>query len=134
MNSRNFDIETQISYITKLGVDMVRVEVKKNIEAKVEDLEENYRAYQQLFGDNCKLFVLIVFNQGANASSEVRNKFAETRSDFKLAEALVVNSLPHRIIANFVFKVQKPRHKMHVFNNEDEALIWLKKQKANTPS
>ena len=110
---------------------MVRVEVKKNVEPELEDLEENYNAYLKLF-DKKKLFFLIVFNVGSSTSLEVRNQFAsQKRSSFKIAEAIVVQSMPHKLIANFILKVQKPEHKMQVFNNEKEALDWLLNQRAN---
>ena len=131
MEAQNFDIETKISFITKLDDDMVRVEVKKNVEPELEDLEENYNAYKKLFKAQ-KLYFLIVFNEGSNTSLEVRNQFAsQNRSSFKIAEAIVVKSMPHKLIANFVLKVQKPEHKMQVFNNEKEALDWLLYQREN---
>lgn len=125
MKLPKYDIETRISYITKLASDVVRVEVKKDIEPELEDLEENYSAYQTLFSDN-KLYFLVIFNKGSTTSLEVRNKFAsKQRSAFKIAEAIVVNSISHKLIANFVLKVQKPKHQMKIFNNEKDALEWL---------
>jgi hypothetical protein len=131
MEYKNYDIETKLSYITKLDSDVVRVEVRKDIEAELEDLEENYKAYQSLFTHK-KLYFLVVFNKGANTSLEVRNKFAsKQRSSFKIAEAIVVESMSHKLIANFVLKVQKPTHRMQVFNNEPDALNWLLKVRLN---
>jgi hypothetical protein len=129
MTLQKYDIETKISYITKLDEDVVRVEVKKDVEPELEDLEENYNAYQSLFA-NKQLYFLVVFNKGASTSLEVRNKFAsKQRSSFKIAEAIVVESMSHKLIANFVLKVQKPTHKMQVFNNETDALKWLLKER-----
>lgn len=119
-------IETKSAYITKIDEDVVRVEIKKNYEITLSDLEENYNAYKQLFGDDMKLYILSVFNEGASTSLEVRNKFvSKERSAFKIAEAIVINSMAHRIVGNFVIKVQKPKHKMQAFGKEKEAMDWL---------
>ncbi len=128
MMSETQKIETRISCISKLDEDMVRVEVKKDIEAELDDLEENYQAYLSLFGFK-QLYFLVVFNEGSNTSLEVRNAFANKRSSFKKAEAIVVKSIAHKIIANFILKIQKPAHKMQVFNDEQSALDWLFNQR-----
>ena len=128
MEEKNYDIETRISFITKLDEDVVRVEVKKDIEVELNDLEENYNSYLKLFGKK-PLYFLVIFNVGSDTSREVQNQFAKECSSFKEAEAIVVNSLPHKIVANFILKIQKPAHIMQVFNDEQSALDWLFNQR-----
>jgi hypothetical protein len=43
----------------------------------------------------------------------------------RVAEAIVVNSLHNRILANFYLKFTKSHNPVRVFNNMDKAIIWL---------
>ncbi len=45
------------------------------------------------------------------------------------ATAVIVNSVPYTLIANFYLKFNKPKHPYKVFKNRNEALAWLKSQK-----
>jgi hypothetical protein len=44
---------------------------------------------------------------------------------FTLADAIVVNSLAHKLIANFYLKINKPLVPTRVFSNEHDAEKWL---------
>ena len=41
------------------------------------------------------------------------------------AEAIVVNSLAHKIMANFITKFYKTPMPIKIFNDEESALQWL---------
>lgn len=41
------------------------------------------------------------------------------------SSAVVANSLPYRIIANFYLKVNRPKNPYRVFGNEEDAVKWL---------
>jgi len=43
----------------------------------------------------------------------------------KKAEAFIVKSLAHRLVAKFHLNFYKPEHKIKVFSNEADALKWL---------
>ncbi|HRG01655.1 MAG TPA: hypothetical protein PKZ75_11085 [Bacteroidia bacterium] len=42
------------------------------------------------------------------------------------ATAVVVNTLPYKLIANFYLKFNKPKRPYKVFGKEEEAIKWLK--------
>jgi hypothetical protein len=42
------------------------------------------------------------------------------------AIAFVTDKLPHKIMANFFIKINKPKSKSKVFTKREEALKWLK--------
>lgn len=123
-------VNVNLGTVQKLEADMVRVEVKPNHHIKEEDLYELLPVYEELFGENYQLFLLTVFNPGVSIALETRNKFAtKERSAFKIAEAFVIKSLAHKIIADFVLRIQKPNHLIKVFSDEEEAHNWLKSYK-----
>ncbi|MEQ8909938.1 MAG: hypothetical protein RIC95_12140 [Vicingaceae bacterium] len=117
--------ESRISYIELLPNNLVRVEVKKDIELEPEDLDENFKIYKSLLGDQKGLF-LIVFHEGGQSNAETRAKFANNeRAAIKQAEALVINNLAHRIESNFYKNVTRPDHPVEVFTEEQSAKEWL---------
>lgn len=50
-------------------------------------------------------------------------------SPLLVANAVLVNNVAVRMVANFFTTVNKPHFKYKVFNEEREALAWLKNQK-----
>jgi hypothetical protein len=42
------------------------------------------------------------------------------------ASAVIVTSLPYKLIANFYLKFNKPKRPFKVFSNEDDGIAWLK--------
>jgi len=122
-------VETKVSYISLIDNDILRIEYKENAMVETADYAENLAVYKKLMKTD-RVYVLTIAGHGASPSLEVRNEFSsKKRSEFKIAEAFVLNSLAHKIIANFVMKVQPPSHPIKFFNNEQEAMKWLKERK-----
>jgi hypothetical protein len=120
-------IETRISYITPLEDNIIKVIIKENIDVTVEDLEENYQAYLPVFDENKMAKFLLIIGKGGTASKEVREEFAaKGRDKFKIAEAIVVKTPGHKLIANFILNFYKQKHPVKPFSNEVDALKWLK--------
>jgi hypothetical protein len=42
------------------------------------------------------------------------------------SSAVIVTSLPYKLIANFYLRFNKPKRPFKVFSNEEEAVKWLK--------
>lgn len=115
--------------VTKLHEDVICIEYHPDAHVDIPELNEALRAYTELMGDK-KFYLLTIVNEGVTHSIEARKVWLKKkRSSFKLAEAFVINNLPHRLIANFVLRVTPPRHKAQYFPNEYRALAWLLKQK-----
>jgi hypothetical protein len=55
-------------------------------------------------------------------------QYAQRPETYRLliAQAIVVDSLPNRLIANFIIKFHKPTSPTKLFSNEEAALIWLR--------
>ncbi|MBA3680999.1 MAG: hypothetical protein H0W73_07505 [Bacteroidetes bacterium] len=68
-----------------------------------------------------------VRNGKKNLSPEARTYAGKNNPyrHLKLAEALLIKSLPQRIMANFFIKIGKSRHPSKVFTREEAAVKWL---------
>ena len=123
-------IHTTVATVTKLNEDLLCVEYHQDVYVDIAQLAEAREAYRKLMGEK-KFYLLTVINSGVTHSLDARKEWLKKkRSTFKLAEAFVIDNLPHRMIANFVMRVTPPPHKMNYFANEYRALEWLLKQKA----
>ncbi|MEQ8625904.1 MAG: hypothetical protein RJQ00_01170 [Vicingaceae bacterium] len=118
-------VETRISFIEKLNNGIIRVEIKPDIQLEPEDLDENFITYTQKLKIKHGLF-LLVFKPGGESNMEARLKYASAeRFKIKKAEAIVIETLAHRLGANFYKKMFKPTHPVKVFIKEQEAIDWL---------
>ena len=117
--------ETRISTIEQLENGIIRVETKNDVLLESSDLDENCKIYKEKLKIRRGLF-LIIFNPGGESNAEARAKFANpNRFKMKIAEALVIKTLPHRIESNFYKNKIKPQHPVKVFSKEKEAIEWL---------
>jgi hypothetical protein len=71
----------------------------------------------------------VLFIPGEN--SEVTSEFRKIASsgianEVTIADAVVVESLSHRMVSNFYIKFNKPSRPTRIFNNPDDAVAWLK--------
>lgn len=51
---------------------------------------------------------------------------SESRSTLVIADAFVINSLPQRLLARLYKKFNKPVRPAEIFENENDAIEWLK--------
>ncbi len=67
-----------------------------------------------------------ILPEGLTISKEAR-EFSSTweANQYMNASAIVISSLPHRIIGNFMVKVQHTEVPLRLFENKEEAFIWL---------
>ena len=63
----------------------------------------------------------VIFNKDAREFSVTKEGVLYSK-----AEAYVINSLAHKILANFYMKVNQPPVPTKFFRDKDEAVEWLK--------
>ena len=69
---------------------------------------------------------LILLNPVLMPTSEARDFVTSDEGiRFSLAHAFVTASLAHKIIGNFIIRVQKAKIPIKIFNNRKDALDWL---------
>lgn len=87
-------------------------------------MQVNVTIHELLQGDRCPH--LIIMCPGVNVDKEVRD-FGTTKESASntTANAIVSDSLAHRILGNFFIQVQRPAVPTRMFKKEEEAIEWL---------
>lgn len=105
---------------------IVQIEIIPDSEISVDEIIEGTDFVLERL-DSIKAPVLFIANEFSLPSKESREYLAKKESlPYSLADAYVINSFPQKIAANFYLKVNKPARPTKMFNNREDALIWLK--------
>jgi len=73
-------------------------------------------------------YMCSIVGEGLTIEKEVREHGTKAEMlTYTKASAIVQNSLAHRIIANFIIRVQRPPVPTRAFNNKEDALAWFDK-------
>lgn len=108
---------------------IVHVKLKPEQEITMDDFEEIVKAVTELGMAQAQL---ILFQAGYNSSvtPEVRKFASHPNANFlSRGDAIVVQSLAQRLMANFYIKFNRPSRPTKIFDNVDEATDWLYKLK-----
>lgn len=105
----------------------ISLTIKKDVELTLEDaIEINQLAYETINGQ--PFVIVIISNQiSSDISNDAMEYFATDKKivDLRLAQALVVKSLAHRLIASLYMSLQKRSAPIKVFKEEELAKDWL---------
>jgi len=103
---------------------IIQTVIKDDCDVRISDAELLMDAYLKL-GKGKKIPHLIVFGEFAMADRSVLEYMAEEANAYGKADAVVITSMAHKILANFYLKFQKPSVPTKFFKAEDEAVEWL---------
>jgi hypothetical protein len=105
---------------------IVQIEIIPDSEISVDEIIEGTNFVLERL-NSIKAPVLFIANEFSLPSKESREYLAKKESlPYSLADAYVINSFPQKIAANFYLKVNKPARPTKMFNNREDAIIWLK--------
>jgi hypothetical protein len=91
------------------------------------EVDENFEAIMKL-ANGKRYAVLVDARATAHLSREGRERASLPRSYTDLiAQAIVVDSLPNRLVANFIIKFHKPTSPTRMFSTIQSAKTWLLK-------
>lgn len=99
------------------------------ISAKLPFTEQESKTVTRIAFDHFKgkYKVLTFPEEHSIIESEVRNYLVSTkRQERVVADAVIVTNLPHRLLADFYLKVQRPSIPTRFFKHFDDALEWLR--------
>ncbi len=120
------DIKLKHVIIYLLEGNILKIVVKEKSVIDVDDVKEIQKAKRALIGDQ-KHTVLFITPQWGSMTKEARDYSALPEvSANALGKAVVLNGLAIRIITNFFIKFNNPPVEHKVFENEKDALAWLK--------
>ena len=114
-------------YWTWMGTDgIARTKVKPQAEVTLKESLENSAAVNNLYV-NKKFPLLIDSRPIKSISKEARDNFSiKNRSTNINSFAIIIESPLSRIIGNFFMGLNKPSVPAKLFNNEQDAIAWLK--------
>ncbi len=95
------------------------------------DIKQNHEGIKTL-SEREKALVLNLVGKYTSVSNEAKDFIAKgAHINFIAAEAFVLRSLAHVILARFYIKMNKPKVKTAYFSNENDAVKWLKSVENN---
>jgi hypothetical protein len=118
-------VETSVCVIEKNDLGIIIIRLKENAEIGIPQVDEISDLIIQ-FSNDTPCFILVVPGLGSHSDQESREYAAKFRSKRKIvAEAIVVQNLPIRILANFYIKFNKPKQQVRLFGSEEDGMNWL---------
>lgn len=119
-----FDLAGYWTWMGEEGV--ARTRVKPNIEITIDHAIENTKTITSFYIN--KKFPVLVDTRGIKSiSQEAREHFSGHGREAKAsALGIIIKSPVSRVIGNFFLGVNKPAVPTRLFDNEDDALTWLK--------
>lgn len=119
-------VETRTTVMTLRAPDFVHVLLKQGVEVSLQDACENSEATLQLAGDR-KILVLVDTRPARGISREARTHFSDAQvRRHTVAQALVIDSGPSRVMGNFFLGLNKPPFPTKLFTSEAKAEAWLR--------
>jgi hypothetical protein len=102
------------------------VHVNAHVDVGLEEVKMMVAAGNELTGGK-KAPLLMIIGEFGSFSKEAREFSANPeKENIATAVAYVINSIGLKLIANFYIRVNKPPKPVKVFNNEEDAVNWLK--------
>lgn len=132
-NYRELDsIDLRTATFVKLEGDMIWVKYKPiDEEFTVEDAKKHSEALSELDGGVAKHLIIDFRGVEVNFSNEAREYFAKSQdhSSLRKSQALIIDSLAHKLVANFYKKFNKPDCPVMIFNSPKDAVEWIESLK-----
>jgi hypothetical protein len=125
------EVSTQVTELRSARLhlredDIICIRVKDNVDVEIADARETFNEVKRLAGDGKKP-VLVFSGSGGTITNEVRNFSASAEAgEPTLAEAVIANSLAHKLVVNILIKFANIGRPMKLFINEAGAVAWLK--------
>ena len=118
-------IEYDVLDLYMIHPGIIVSEYKADFELELEFAQEVNRQIGKL-SQGKAMPQLFIACPGLSVSKEVREwGVTDSANKYTLSSAVVCNLLSHRIIGNFLIRVQKPPRPTKMFTNYEDAIEWL---------
>jgi hypothetical protein len=119
-------VETRIFH-TSLEDGYIHTKVKSGSEITLQDAKDNTTAVIKVSGDS-NFPILVDLREIKSISKEARDHFSmRGRKPHVTAIAMLVKSPVSRIIGNFFLGLNRPTVPTRLFNLQNEAILWMKR-------
>ena len=121
------EIDLEKSVISLFDNRIVKIRFKDGADFHVGDAIIANQTMYDLAEGNSFLSLVDTINVRGQMSKDAMEHFAKDplTKGVRVAEAIVVDSLHNRILANFYFKFTKSHNPVKVFNDMEKAIEWL---------
>jgi hypothetical protein len=124
---KNQILDLEHSTVELRGDGLVEIVFMKSIVLGLQECLDLMDAYEQIL-EKKRYPLLHIAGDYMQVTEEARNYGAsEEGLRFSAAEAFVINSLAHKLLANFYMKINKPSVPTKFFSKKEDAEEWLKK-------
>jgi len=106
---------------------IIHIKLKDNIQIELEDSKMQFELLKSKYDGTNKNLILVEIGNDCSISKEAR-EFGEKPESNEMTQAIavVVKSLAHRIIINFIIKFTRNQTmKMKMFDDKQKAINWL---------
>ncbi|MBE7443217.1 MAG: hypothetical protein HS119_12285 [Flavobacteriales bacterium] len=121
------EIELEKSVISLFDNRIVKIRFKDGVDFVLEDAVIANQTMYDLAEGKSYLSLVDTINVRGQISKAAMEHFAKDSltKGVRVAEAIVVDSLHNRILANFYLKFTKSHNPVKVFSDMDKAIDWL---------
>lgn len=118
-------ISTEFFTVTPIAKNILENIVHENVQVDIDQVLAMKKANEQLTND--EPYCVLVNSKIMSSITEDARKLTASKEFQKntVAKALLVDSVGHRLVANFYIKVNKPHISTKVFNDRTKAIDWL---------
>jgi len=113
--------------VRRVDEKIIEIDYLTDNNFELEDAIEANNAYYNISKGKPFVSLIDTSNKYGNITNEARLHYAndlKTKS-IRLAEAIVLNNLPARIIATFYIRYNKPSNPVKIFSKREDAINWL---------
>ncbi len=129
MNKQGYDRSTKAATFSLMEDGILLISLLEGAEIELEESKLMQSTSLQITKGK-KFVALVDARARVNVSKESREWGSTPEAQVNmLAQAIIVNSLPNRIVGNFIIKFHNPSAKTKLFSDEESALAWLREQK-----
>lgn len=107
--------------------DIIFIKLKNDIQIELEDSQKQYLFLKSKYDGVRKHLILVEPGLDTSISKEAREFSSRPESNtMTKATAVIVKSLAHRILINFIIKLtHQQTMKMRLFDDKQKAIDWL---------
>lgn len=110
--------------------DIMHYKVKENCLVSMDDVNQCLDILKE-FDENKSFRNLYELGKNSKVMEDVKDWASDSEGNMQtIADAIIIRSLAHKLIANTYLKVKRPPKPTKVFTKQEDAIKWLIKQKS----
>lgn len=120
-------ITDRISTVEYWDNGIIFFSLKDHAKIELEDAKLHYEYLKRRYDGQTKYKILVETGRYTDITKEAREFSSRPETNaMTLASAVIVKSLPHRIIINFMINMtRRQKMKMKMFDKKEKAIEWL---------